>query len=44
MTPCLSGAAQAQAMLLRVAASGFLLFAVTIALICQGTNAAYLSS
>ena len=44
LTACLSGAAQAQAMLLRVAASGFLLFAVTIALICQGTNAAYLSS
>ena len=44
LTACLSGAAQAQAMLLRVAASGFLLFAVTIALIWQGTNAAYLSS
>ena len=38
---CLSGAAQAQKMLLTVTASCFLLFAVTIALICQGTNAAY---
>lgn len=41
---CLSGAAQAQKMLLTVTASCFLLFAVTIALICQGTNAAYLAS
>ena len=41
---CLSGAAQAQKMLLTVTASWFLLFAVTIALICQGTNAAYLAS
>lgn len=44
LVACLSGAAQAQSMLLTVAASGFLLFAVTIALICQGTNAAYLAS
>ena len=44
LVACLSGAAQAQGMLLKVAASGFLLFAVTIALICQGTNAAYLAS
>lgn len=41
---CLSGAARAQKMLLTVTASCFLLFAVTIALICQGTNAAYLAS
>ena len=41
---CLSGVAEAQKMLLVVAASGFLLFAVTIALICQGTNAVYLAS
>lgn len=44
LVACIGGAAEAQKLLLTVAASGFLLFAVTLALICQGTNAAYLAS
>ena len=44
LVACISGVAEAQKMLLTVAATGFLLFAVTIALVCQGTNAVYLAS
>lgn len=44
LVACIGGTAEAQKLLLTVAASGFLLFAVTLALICQGTNAAYLAS
>ena len=44
LVTCISGVAEAQKMLLTVAATGFLLFAVTIALVCQGTNAVYLAS
>lgn len=44
LVTCISGVAQAQKMLLTVTSSALLLFVVTIALICQGTNAAYLSA
>lgn len=44
LADCVNGAAQSQRMLLTVISSCFLLFSVTIALICQGTNAVYLAS
>lgn len=40
---CISGVAEGQKMLLHAAVSGLVLFAITIALICVGTNAAYLA-
>lgn len=43
LTACINGAADGQKLLLELAASALLLFAVTIALICAGTNAVYLA-
>lgn len=43
LVACISSVADGQKMLLGLAAAGLLLFAVTIALICLGTNAAYLA-
>jgi len=40
---CISGVAEGQKMLLHAAVSGLVLFVITIALICVGTNAAYLA-
>ena len=40
---CISGVADAQRLLLGIAASGLLLFVITIALICLGTNVSYLA-
>lgn len=43
LVSCISGIADGQKLLLGLAASGMLLFIITIALICAGTNAAYLA-
>lgn len=43
LVACISSVADGQKMLLGLAVAGLLLFAVTIALICLGTNAAYLA-
>ena len=40
---CISGVAEGQKMLLHAAVLGLVLFVITIALICVGTNAAYLA-
>ncbi len=40
---CISGVADAQRLLLGIVASGLLLFVITIALICLGTNVSYLA-
>ncbi len=42
LVACINGVADAQKLLLGLATSGLLLFLVTIALICAGTNVAYL--
>lgn len=43
LVACITSVAEGQKMLLGLVTAGFLLFAVTIALICLGTNAAYLA-
>ncbi len=43
LVACISSVADSQKMLLGLVTAGLLLFAVTIALICLGTNAAYLA-
>ena len=42
LVACVGSVADGQKLLLTLAASGLLLFSVTIALICLGTNGAYM--
>ncbi|MCI9161694.1 MAG: sporulation protein [Lachnospiraceae bacterium] len=44
LVACISSVAEGQRMLLGLAASGLLLFAATIALVCLGTNGVYLGA